>query len=249
MTTVDAAPSLPRLTAVELRKLVDTRAGYWLLTVIGLLTALLVTADLIWESRDALTLERMLGDAVAVPALLLPVLGILLVTSEWSQRTNLVTFALVPNRNRVAVAKMAAGTLAGASAAVMTLALAAAGKLIVEWAGDAGGWSLRWWYVGNSAVVLALSVLVGIAFGMALLNSALAIVVYLVLPTLWTVLGAIIPALGRAADWLDTTVTMANLFGPEVTAGTWARLAVSAAVWVALPLAIGLLRVNRQEVS
>src|SRR5690606_342719 len=123
------------------------------------------------------------------PSLLLPVLGILLVTSEWSQRTNLVTFTLVPNRNRVAVAKIAAGTLAGASATVVTLALAAAGKLIGAAAGGAGGWSLRWSYVGTSAVVLAASVLMGIAFGMALLNSALAIVVYLVLPTLWTVLG------------------------------------------------------------
>jgi len=139
--------------------------------------------------------------------------------------------------------------VAGASATVVTLALAAVGTLIAEWAGGAGGWSLRWSYVGNSALVLALSVLMGMAFGMALLNSALAIVVYLVLPTLWTVLGAIIPALGRAAEWLDTTVTMANMFGPEVTAGTWARLAVSVAVWVALPLAIGLVRVTRQEVA
>ena len=103
--------------------------------------------------------------------------------------------------------------------------------------------------MGNSALVLALSVLMGMAFGMALLNSALAIVVYLVLPTLWTALGAIIPALGHAAEWLDATVTMANMFGPEVTAGTWARLAVSVAVWVALPLAIGLVRVTRQEVA
>jgi ABC-2 type transport system permease protein len=90
MTTVDIKPSLSRLTAVELRKLVDTRAGFWLLTVIGLLTALLVTADLIWEDREILGLRRLLGDAVVVPGLLLPVLGVLLVTSEWSQRTNLV---------------------------------------------------------------------------------------------------------------------------------------------------------------
>jgi ABC-2 type transport system permease protein len=99
------------------------------------------------------------------------------------------------------------------------------------------------------ALVLVLSVLMGIAFGMALLNSALAIVVYLVLPTLWTVLGATIPALADAAEWLDTTTTMANLFGPEATAGMWARLAISVAVWVGLPLAIGLLRISRQEVS
>lgn len=145
--------------------------------------------------------------------------------------------------------KIAAGILAGASAVVVTLALAAAGELIAEWVSGTGGWSLRWWYLGNSALVLALSALMGIAFGMALLNSALAIVVYLVLPTLWTALGAIIPALGRAAEWLDTTTTMASLFAPEVTAGTWARLGTSVAAWVVLPLVVGLVRVSRQEVS
>src|SRR5690606_32207942 len=138
----------------------------------------------------------------------------LLVTSEWSQRTNLVTFTLVPKRGRVAVAKIAAGAVAGAGAVVVSLALAAAGTLVAGWTGGAGSWSLRWSYVGNAALVLALSVLMGIAFGMALLTSALAIVGYFVLPTLWSVLGATIPALNRAAEWLDTGVTMQALFAP-----------------------------------
>ena len=37
--------------------------------------------------------------------ILLPVLGILLVTSEWSQRTAMVTFTLEPSRSRVIAAK------------------------------------------------------------------------------------------------------------------------------------------------
>jgi ABC-2 type transport system permease protein len=249
MTTVDTAVSLPRLTLVELRKLVDTRAGSWLLATIGLLTAAIVTIDLIWGDRANLTLGNLLADAVLVPSLLLPVLGILLITSEWSQRTHLVTFTLVPNRGRVAVAKIAAGALAGAGAIVACLVLAAVGTLIGDLTGDIAGWSLRWSYVGNATLVLALSVLMGIAFGMVLLNSALAIVVYFVLPTVWSVLGAMIPSLNRVAEWLDTAVTMPALFAPSVPAEAWARLGVSVAVWVGLPLAIGLVRVIRQEVS
>jgi hypothetical protein len=42
---------------------------------------------------------------------------------------------------------------------------------------------------------------------------------------------------------------MAALFAPAVTAGAWVRLAVSVAVWIGLPLAIGLVRVARQEVA
>ena len=45
-----------------------------------------------------------------IMSLILPVLGILLVTSEWSQRTGLTTFALVPQRERVIVAKLIGAT-------------------------------------------------------------------------------------------------------------------------------------------
>ena len=41
-------PSLPRLTAVELRKMTDTRAGFWLLLITGFLAAAIVTITAIW---------------------------------------------------------------------------------------------------------------------------------------------------------------------------------------------------------
>ena len=46
--------------------------------------------------------------------MLLPIVGILLVSSEWSQRTALITFTLVPQRMRVMSAKLAAGARARA---------------------------------------------------------------------------------------------------------------------------------------
>ena len=51
-------------------------------------------------------------------SVLLPVLGIMLVTSEWGQRTAMVTFALEPRRPRVILAKLVTGL-------VLTLATAA----------------------------------------------------------------------------------------------------------------------------
>ena len=75
--------------------------------------------------------------------LLLPVLGILLVTSEWSQRTALTTFTLVPRRLPGAAAKVLAATslaLLGVAAAAVASALgdgahAGARGLVVQ--GDA----------------------------------------------------------------------------------------------------------------
>jgi ABC-type transport system involved in multi-copper enzyme maturation permease subunit len=196
--------------------------------------------------------EQFLGgyfaDSVLILSFLLPVLGILLVTGEWNHRTALTTFALVPKRGRVSVAKIAAGSAAGLGATAVSLVLASAATAVAAISGGAD-WSLRWSHVGSAALLLVLNVLMGIAFGMALLNSALAIVVYFFLPTIWAVLGATIPALRTAAEWLDTGQTMQALFASEVTAGSWARLAASVAVWVGLPLVIGLLRVGRREVS
>ena len=40
----------------------------------------------------------------------MPVVGILLVTSEWTQRTAMISFTLVPHRSRVLLAKLLAGT-------------------------------------------------------------------------------------------------------------------------------------------
>jgi ABC-2 type transport system permease protein len=101
-----ARPGLARLTAVELRKMTDTRAGFWLQLAVGLLTVAVVAADCLWGRAQDHTLREMLAVAVAPASVLLPVVGILLVTSEWSQRTGMVTFALVPRRGRVMAAKL-----------------------------------------------------------------------------------------------------------------------------------------------
>ena len=111
-----APPSLARLVQIELRKAVDTRAGRWLLVVIALValgTAILtaVTGDV--GDRN---LPHVLGDAVQLASILLPVLGVLLVTSEWSQHTALTTFTLVPRRSRIIAAKLTAGLLLAAAA-------------------------------------------------------------------------------------------------------------------------------------
>ena len=57
--------------------------------------------------------RELLSAAVQPAAILLPVAGILLVTQEWSQRTGLITFALVPDRRRVVAAKLGAGVVLG----------------------------------------------------------------------------------------------------------------------------------------
>ena len=85
------APSLGRLTMVELRKMTDTRAGFWLqLTVAGLTIALVALVCIFGDAPDR-TFASLLEAAVQPASILLPIIGILLVSSEWSQRTAAIT--------------------------------------------------------------------------------------------------------------------------------------------------------------
>ncbi|GAA1733940.1 ABC transporter permease [Luedemannella helvata] len=240
----ETTPSLGRLTVVELRKLVDTRSGRWLLITIAVLAAVVATLQAIFSEPGDRTFANFYLVSVFPVALLLPVLGILLVTSEWSQRTALTTFTLVPKRHRVAAAKVTVAVIASVVAVPASLAVAT-----VATAASSGEWTFHAQLLWGAALAHAIGVLMGVGFGMLLLNSPLAIVVYLILPTLWTILGATIRSLNTVAQWLDTTITTAPLFEPEMTGGQWARLGVSVAVWALLPLVAGMIRINMREVA
>src|SRR3954468_5193365 len=102
---VSSTPGIPfsRLLRVELRKSADTRAGRWLIGVtVGLALAAEVIFLIVAATHD--DVEARYGDFVAVSAfvssVLLPVLGIMLVTSEWSQRTGVTDLTPPPRRGR-----------------------------------------------------------------------------------------------------------------------------------------------------
>ncbi|WP_119730310.1 ABC transporter permease [Thermomonospora amylolytica] len=247
-----AAPSLLTLTAVELRKMTDTRAGRWLLTFVVLVGAALVGVVLFAVPRAELTMAELFGAATSGVFVLLPVVGVLSVTSEWSQRTVLSTFTLVPRRERVVAAKLAA-------ASVLTAAFWAVSAL-VAWAGRAlaealdrtdAGWTLPPRLLATTLLVMLLGTLGGVAFGMLFQNPPLAIVLLFVLPIAWGILGETVSALSDAAGWLDAGRTGAPFLEPgaRLTGEFWARLAVSQAVWLGLPLVLGHLRVMRREVK
>ena len=94
------APPMRRLTTVELRKMTDTRAGFWLLLLVVLSALAVVTLILAVGKADDQTFDSMFGACVGIVSVLLPIVGLLVVTSEWSQRTALTTFTLVPERER-----------------------------------------------------------------------------------------------------------------------------------------------------
>jgi ABC-2 type transport system permease protein len=235
---------LPRLTRIELRKMADTRAGFWLLVVVELCAAGIVTVQLIAGKAPDQDFASFFKSTLWAVSILLPVLGILVVTSEWSKRTGLTTFALVPERGRVVAAKSAAAIGLGALSIVACLVTAAAANLIAG-----GSWSLGTTAVANGTLFQVLGMLVGVAFGLAFLNSAVAIVIYFVLPTVWAILGETIHALDKPAEWLDQSRTLPPLVDGGMTGTDWAQLGASMALWLGAFLVVGLWRLRRTELK
>ena len=96
---------------------------------------------------------------------------------------------------------------------------------------------------------LGWSVLVqGMAFGMATLVTPAALALYYVVRDLWSALFSV-AALKPAAPWVDLIHAQSPLYTHDMTGTGWLQLLVAAAIWILVPLAIGVVRVSRTEVK
>lgn len=243
---LDGERGLPflRLVRIELRKSVDTRAGRWLLITLAGIVALVSLALAIWGPEADQTFVSFLQAAFLPLTILVPVLGIMSATQEWSQRTGLTTFALEPRRGRVVAAKMVAGAALG----LAVLAAAFAGAAVATALAGAT-WTLDGLSVAGVVLVVVLFTLQGVGFGLALLNTPLAIVATLVLPTVWSILSGLFSWFSDVAPWLDLSTATVPLLEGTLDGEAWGHLVTSTGLWVALPLAVGTWRVLRREIS
>jgi ABC-2 type transport system permease protein len=244
---VHARPGLGRLVAVELRKMVNTRAGFWLQLATVAITVLVVIVACVVEDAADLTFQSVLNVGLQPAAVLLPVVGILLVTSEWSQRTGMITFALVPVRSRVFGAKLIASLVLAVVMLVMSVAVVAAGVLVAS-PGVDGTWSDTAPLIGQSAVYLTAGMITGVALGAILLASAPAIVVLFALPMAWMAVVSL-SFFADVAPWVSTARALSPMQEEVMSATQWAHVGTALALWMLLPLLIGTWRITRREVS
>jgi ABC-2 type transport system permease protein len=245
-------PGVPfgRQLRAELRKLTDTRAGKWLLIAIFAATPLVVTGVLVIAGPENLTYANFINYTQAPERILLPIIGILTVTSEWSQRTGLITFTLEPNRRRVLLAKLSATLAVGALVILVGFGSAAAGNLLGRAFRDGdGSWSFGLGGYRDIAVVLIVGLLQGLAYGMALLSTAVAVVFFYVVPNLSNLLFSAVSGLDDVAPWLDLDRAQAALYRHHVTGEQWLQFLTATVIWVVLPGLIGVVRVLRTEVK
>jgi ABC-2 type transport system permease protein len=244
-TAVDLGIPFRRLLRVEWGKATDTRASRWLLAMTAVSTVGLMLIPVLAPKSIDQTYASYLGYAAIGLTILLPIVSILTLTSEWSQRTVLTTFTQESRRTRVINAKVTVSLLLAAGAAVFGALVTAAALGIVTASGRELDANLSTRVIIGYLLFVLVNVLTGIAFGALLHNPAAAIVLYFVLPIAFALLGRVIHVV---AEWIDFSTTFTWMLNGEWSGHT-PQILVSMVIWVALPLAAGLIRTVRREIN
>lgn len=256
VTTIEMnRPSVPmaRLLKVELRKMFDTRSGFWLAMSIAIV-ALLATIGVILIVNGEDLSYGIFGAAIGVPmAVILPIIAILAVTAEWSQRTGLTSFTLVPNRAQIIGAKALAAIVVGVVGVVVAFAIGALGNLLGSMiAGVDPVWDTSFADFVTIIFANVLGLLIGFMLGVLIRNSAGAIVGYFVysfvLPTILGILEATQDWFKDIRPWVDFNYAQGTLFD-DPSGSDWAHLGVSSVFWLVIPMAVGIWVVLRSEVK
>jgi ABC-type transport system involved in multi-copper enzyme maturation permease subunit len=244
-----------RLVSVETRKVFDTRAGRALTSSIVGLVLLVIGVGVFAFPEDFQDHVNMLSVSGGVLGSFLPILMIMLITSEWSQRTGLVTFTLQPRRPRVIGAKIAAGLGLAVVALALGAAIAAIGVALSPANGGEAVWNLGVNEVRNFLLANLVGVLVGFTLAMLLRNTAAAIVAYFVytfiLPSVTELLVQLVDGFEQVAPWVDFNYAQMPLFTGDFGASgeQWAQMAVTGTAWLVIPFALGLRRLVKAEVK
>jgi ABC-2 type transport system permease protein len=266
---VSGTPRTPfgRMVRVEARKMLDTRAGFWLLLITGiLLLATMGVTLLVVALNDGLRLTPgIVVQVFTIPlSLLLPVFAITTITAEWSQRTGLVTFSHEPHRMRVVLAKLTTVVMLALATIVVAVVLGALTNVLAAGiTGDEAGWDLGGRVFVWTVINLLAYFLMAFGLAMLLLSTPGAIAVYYVFALLVPLMVygplSFFEWARDTVPWIDMGFAMAPLMSEDpvnaigqpvdLDATVYAQVLVSVLIWVVLPMVLGGRRVARTELK
>jgi hypothetical protein len=245
---------LSRIVSLELRKSFDTRSGFWLMASIGIASLLATVGVILFAAAEERTFSTFTLATGFPMAIILPIIAILSVTSEWSQRSGLTTFTLVPHRGRVILAKGIAVVLVAVASMLLAFAIGAAGNVVGALiSGTDAIWDQSIGVLGAIVLGNTLVLLVGFMLGLLIRNSAGAMVAYFVFgfvaPPLLELLAFTQDWFRDAHAWVDPNVTQKLLFHGPLVGEQWTQLGATTLVWLVLPITVGLWTMLRAEVK
>jgi ABC-type transport system involved in multi-copper enzyme maturation permease subunit len=240
-------PGIPfgRLVRVEWGKSTDTRAARWLLVLVAVITIAIMLVPIIGEKSNDQDYANYLSIAALGLTILLPVVSILTLTSEWTQRTVLATFTQEPRRIRVVMAKVVVSVLLALGAAVFGAIVTAAALGVAAATGRHLDANITGLIVVGYLLFVLLNVLMGVAFGALLHNTPAAIVLLFAIPGVLGILGSAVKSVGH---WIDPSTTLDWALNGE-WGGHTPQILVSVVLWIAAPLVLGVIRTVRREIK
>jgi ABC-2 type transport system permease protein len=245
---------LSRVVRVELRKMFTTRSGFWLIASIAI-TGLIATIATIAFAPDKDLTYYNFAKAVGFPiTVILPMVALLSITSEWSQRSGLTTFTYVPSRRRVVGAKTLSSVTVAVASMVFAFAVGAVGNLVGSTiAGTSTVWDLS---VGHALTIVLgnlTCLLTGTMIGMLLRSSAGGLVTYFVItllvPNLSSLLADSQDWFKHLQPWVDLNFAQTFMFEGMHTGAQWSHITTAVGLWIVVPGLFGLRRVMRSEVK
>ena len=232
----------------------DTRSGFWLIASIAITAFIATFATVAFAPAEYLTYYNF-AKAVGYPiTVILPMVALLSITSEWSQRSGLTTFTYVPSRRRVVWAKTLSSVIVAVASMVFAFAIGAVGNVVGSTiAGTPTVWDVS---VGQALTIVLgnlVSLSIGTMLGMLLRSSAGGLVMYfvvvLLVPNLLGLLAETQNWFKQLQPWVDITYAQSFLFEGMHTGAQWAHVATTVGLWIVLPGLFGLRRVMRSEVK
>ena len=243
-----------RIVAVELRKSFDTRAGLWLLASVGLASLLTTGAVIAWGPDDDFTYSTFTTTIAFPMSVILPIIAALAVTAEWSQRSGLTTFTIVPHRGRIMLGKTIALVSVAVPATALVFIVGAGGNLVASWiSGNDTVWDQDLVAVPYILLSLGLTLAMGLVCGTLIRNSAGAIVAFFVfsfvIPPLLGLLAMTQDWFHDLQPWVDLDYQLTALLRGSFDSEQWSQLAATTGIWLVLPAVVGMWTLVRSEVK
>lgn len=229
--------SFVRLTAVEIRKLVDTRSSRAIFAVLAGLAAALIIGFAVVNGAQGMqiTFAGLAGGIGLFTALAMPLIGILGMTSDTAHRTTYVYYPLLRGRTAQFWAKVLAAAVLAMILQIFVFVLAGITAFAAN-PGGAGTFDGAGQAIRADLAASLLSMMFGVALAAAIRRTALAIIAVILISLVGN--GLILTLLPDASGYLSTITAMGAMAGgPEAPSAL--EVLSSLTLWYLIPLGIG----------
>lgn len=238
---------LSNIVKAEARKAIDTQVAKVILMITAFLTFGMFLVSVFFFKNITIWTDPF--SAISSPACtILSIIFILNICEEWTRGTALVTYTLVPQRNKVIFAKIIVLISFFLGAIIVLFALSAIASMIIS---GIYSYDISWSESLYSIILLTLPLLVNMLFGFSIAittqETTIALGLYFIIPPL-TVIASQLPGVGSYLKWFSLEHS-SSLFIAGATGVSTKQYICSIFIWIVVPCIIGFVRNMKRDLN